>query len=88
MSEAFVIHLAREMFYTTIIVAAPLLGVSLVVGILISIFQAATSMNEMTLTFVPKLVTIFIVAVLVMPWMLETLRTFTINIFQLIPQMR
>ncbi len=56
MTEEFVIGIARDTFYTVFIVSAPVLLVSVVVGLLISIFQAATSISEMTLTFVPKII--------------------------------
>lgn len=85
MSEEMVVFLAREAFYYTLLVAGPLLLLSLVVGLVISIFQAATSISEQTLTFVPKLVVVFVVTVLVLPFMLANLKKFTIDLFQLIP---
>jgi len=67
MSEQYIVYLFRETFYTTLLVSAPVLVVSLVVGLLISIFQAATSIQEFTLTFVPKLIAVAIVLVLTLP---------------------
>ena len=55
MTEEVIIEILKEAFYTTFVILLPILGVSLVVGIIISIFQAATSIQEMTLTFVPKI---------------------------------
>ena len=85
MSEQFVVHVFREAFYTTLLVSAPVLTLSLVVGLLISVFQAATSIQEFTLTFVPKLVVVAIVTVLTLPWVIDVMVTFTTNLFQQIP---
>jgi flagellar biosynthetic protein FliQ len=88
MNEEMVIYIAREAFYNTILVAGPLLALALVIGLIISIFQAATSISEQTLTFVPKLIAVFIVAVLALPFMLGTLKTFTIEMISLIPTLQ
>jgi flagellar biosynthetic protein FliQ len=85
MTEQMVVYLFREAFYTTLLVSAPMLLLSLVVGLLIAIFQAATSIQEITLTFVPKIIIVAIVAVLTLPWMMEIMITFTLNIFSQIP---
>jgi len=85
MTEEFVIHIAREVFYIALLVSAPILGLSLVVGLIISIFQAATSIKEMTLTFVPKIIVVAIVAILTLPWMLDVVVSFTVNLFNMIP---
>jgi len=84
MTEEMVISIVREAFYYILLVSGPLLIVSLVVGLMISIFQAATSISEQTLTFVPKLIAVFIVSVLVLPFMISNLKTFTIEIFNMI----
>ena len=63
----------------------PVLLVSLVVGLLVSVLQAATQINEMTLTFIPKLLAMFLVLVLAGPWMLNTLVEYTTRLFQSIP---
>jgi flagellar biosynthesis protein FliQ len=86
-TEEFVIHLVREAFYTLILISSPVLLVSMVVGLVISIFQAATSIQEFTLTFVPKLIVIAIVLVIALPWMMETLLSFTITLFNQIPML-
>jgi len=85
MTEEFIIHLIRESFFTLIMIAAPVLITSMVIGLVISVFQAATSIQEFTLTFVPKLIVIAIVLVLTLPWMIETMLTFTITLFNQIP---
>jgi len=87
MSEDFIVHLFREAFYTAMLVSAPVLLSSLVVGLLVSVFQAATSLQEFTLTFVPKVVVIAIVIVITLPWMIDVMVTFTQNIFQQIPSL-
>lgn len=87
MTEEFVVQIVRDAFYYIMIIVGPLLLVSLVIGLIISIFQAATSISEQTLTFVPKLIAVFIVIVLLLPYMLTAMKTFTIEIFSLIAGM-
>lgn len=84
MNETMVISLVKDAFYYTIIIGGPILLVSLVVGLLISIFQAATSISEQTLTFVPKLIAIFLVIVLILPYIISKMKDFTIYIFNII----
>jgi flagellar biosynthetic protein FliQ len=64
-----------------VLLAGPLLAVSLVVGLVVSIFQAVTQVNEMTLTFVPKVIAIFAVLIVLGPWMLQMLLSYTANTF-------
>lgn len=85
MTEQFIIHLARETFFTALLISAPVLVASAVVGLIISIFQSATSINEMTLTFVPKLIVIAIVTVIALPWIIDVLVSFTRELFNQIP---
>ncbi len=87
MTEIMVVSLVKEAFYYTMLVAGPILLVSLIVGLIISIFQAATSISEQTLTFVPKLVAIFVVILLLLPFIITQLKDFTIRIFNLIQTM-
>ena len=77
MNEAEVLDIARDSMMTMLLVAAPMLLVGLVVGLLISIFQTLTHIQEMTLTFIPKIVAVFGALVLFMPWMLRELTEFT-----------
>ena len=84
MTEEIVIEIIKEAFFTTFIVILPVLGVSLVVGIIISIFQAATSIQEMTLTFVPKIVVTAVAIVIMLPFMADKMISFTLRIFELI----
>ncbi len=88
MTEAFVIGIARDAFYTVFIVSAPALIVSIVVGLLISIFQAATSINEMTLSFVPKIIAVGVVTILLLPFMMQKMFQFTQHIFNVIPNLK
>ncbi len=76
-----VVSLMSEAFYTTLIVLLPVLGVSLIFGILISIFQAATSIQEMTLTFVPKIILTAIAIVITLPFMADKVISLTYKIF-------
>ena len=68
-----VLDIARDAIYTIVIVSAPLLLVALIVGLIISIFQTVTSIQEQTLTFVPKILSVFLVMLLVGSWMMNTL---------------
>lgn len=81
MNESLVLALAKETLWVTFLVSAPLLGVTLVIGLVVSIFQAVTQINEMTLTFVPKIVGVFVALVIFGPWMLETVVSFTTVLF-------
>lgn len=71
-----IITIAKESIYTIIITAAPLLLISLIVGLVISIFQTVTSIQEQTLTFVPKIVAVFLGIMIFGPWMLDVLSGF------------
>jgi len=84
-SEQYVVYIVREAFYTTLLVSAPILLVSLVIGLVVSVIQAATSIQEFTLTFVPKLIGMAVVLVLTLPWMMDTMISFTMNLFNSIP---
>lgn len=88
MTEELVIAIVRDAFYYVLLISGPLLMLSLVVGLAVSIFQAATSISEQTLTFAPKVIVVFTVSVLVMPFMLSNLKAFTIELFNLIPGLK
>jgi flagellar biosynthetic protein FliQ len=85
MDTALVIELAQQTLWLTVLVSAPLLGVALVVGVLIGVIQAATSINEMTLSFIPKLLAMALALAVFGGWQLMTLMDFTRNLFQRIP---
>ncbi|MFC4355254.1 flagellar biosynthesis protein FliQ [Chryseomicrobium palamuruense] len=80
-----VIKLAEQSVYTVILLCAPLLLVALGVGLLVSIFQAMTQIQEQTLSFIPKILAVFISLVLFGPWMLTTIVDFTRNLFRELP---
>jgi flagellar biosynthetic protein FliQ len=81
MNEAVVLGLAKESLMTALLISAPILGASLVIGVVVSIIQAVTQVNEMTLTFVPKLVGVFVALLIFGPWMMETLTSFSAGLF-------
>ncbi|AQX54060.1 flagellar biosynthesis protein FliQ [Priestia flexa] len=81
MNGEFVISLAEKGVYTILIVCGPLLLLALVVGLLVSIFQATTQIQEQTLAFVPKIVAVLVGIVFFGPWMLSKMVSFTYNIF-------
>ena len=85
MDSAMVVDIGRQALWATLLVSAPLLGVALIVGLVIGIIQAATSINEMTLSFIPKVVCLSMALLLFGGWMLGTLVEFTRGIFQRIP---
>ncbi|MCB1784829.1 MAG: flagellar biosynthesis protein FliQ [Chromatiaceae bacterium] len=80
-----VVGLGRQAMEITILLAAPILLSSLVVGLIIAMFQAATQINEMTLTFVPKLMTIAVVLMTAGPWMLRQITGFMRQLVENIP---
>ena len=69
------------------LIASPMLGFGLLVGLIVSIFQAVTQINEMTLTFVPKIIAVAVAFALFMPWMLRLLVEFTIRLIQMFPDL-
>ena len=87
MTPTAVIELGRQAVEVTLMVSAPLFLAALATGLLISIFQAATQINEMTLSFVPKLVAIFVTLVLAGPWMITVLTDLMRRLFESIPSM-
>lgn len=81
MSENFVIGIIKDALQTGIMVAAPILLISIIVGLIVSIFQATTQIQEQTLTFVPKLIAVAVVGLVAGNWMLHQLVSFTERIF-------
>ncbi|WP_310598938.1 flagellar biosynthesis protein FliQ [Desulfobulbus sp.] len=80
MSPETVVHIGKKAVETILLTSAPMLIVALVVGLVISIFQAATQINEQTMTFVPKIVAVFITLLIFGPWIMDLLVTFTSGI--------
>ena len=87
MTPEMVLNLVRQALEVTILVSAPLLLTALVTGLLVSVFQAATQINEMTLSFIPKLLAIFLALVIAGPWMLGVMVDFTRRLILGIPGM-
>ncbi|WP_374240653.1 flagellar biosynthesis protein FliQ [Zoogloea sp.] len=87
MTPTTVIDLGRQALEITLLVSAPLFIAALVTGLIVSIFQAATQINEQTLSFVPKLIATFITLVLAGPWMITILTDFIRRLFESIPSM-
>ncbi len=85
MSEALVVDLGRQALQVALIVSFPLLAASLLVGIVVSVIQVATSLQEPTLTFVPKILTVAVVLLVAGGWMLRTLVDFTRQILTRMP---
>jgi len=85
MTPEFVISFAQEAIKVTILVSMPMLGLGLAVGLVISIFQAVTQIQEMTLTFVPKILIVLMALLYFAGWMLEQLMQFTTTIIEQIP---
>lgn len=85
MTPEFVIEFAKQAIILTILVSLPMLGLGLIAGLIISVFQAVTQIQEMTLTFVPKILAVFIGLLFAAPWMMEKLISFTTNIITNIP---
>ncbi|MFV1950751.1 MAG: flagellar biosynthesis protein FliQ [Nitrospinota bacterium] len=85
MTQEFIIGFGKEALLTTLLLSAPMLGFGLIVGVLVSIFQAVTSIQEMTLTFVPKILAVMLAMILFLPWMLQFMVGYTARLFMNIP---
>ena len=85
MTPEFVIEFAKQAMILSILLSLPMLGLGLIAGLIISVFQAVTQIQEMTLTFVPKILAVFIGLLFAAPWMMEKLMSFTTNIITNIP---
>jgi flagellar biosynthesis protein FliQ len=85
MDNGFVVEITNQAIKVTMMLAAPMLIGALVVGILVSLFQAVTQINEQTLSFIPKIVVIVIALVVLSPWMMETITSFTHELYTSIP---
>lgn len=77
MTEQFIVDFAMEAIKTTLLVSAPMLGFGLITGLVISIFQAVTSIQELTLTFIPKILAVFLALFLFFPWIMRIMMSFT-----------
>ncbi|MGL4604490.1 MAG: flagellar biosynthesis protein FliQ [Iodobacter sp.] len=87
MTPETVVTVIQRAMEVMVLLGGPLLLTALVVGLVVSIFQAATQINEASLSFIPKLLITFLVFILIGPWMIETAMDYTIRLFQSIPQL-
>jgi len=85
MSGDLVIQLAQQALMTVMLVAAPMLGLGLIVGLMVSVFQATTSINEQTLAFIPKIIAVFVAILIFGPWMLRIMVGFVTEVFVNLP---
>ena len=88
MTPELVVQLARRSFEATLLLAAPLLIASLIIGLMVSVFQAVTSINEATLAFAPKIVAVMVAMIIFFPWMMTYMSDFTREIYGMIANMR
>ena len=82
MTEELIMKLGQDTLKTTALLSAPMLGAALVVGLIVSVLQAITQINEATLTFIPKMIVIAAVLILAGPWMLDVISQFTVGLFE------
>lgn len=87
MNEQMVLDLGRQALVTTLMVAGPMLAAALLIGLLVSVFQAVTQINEMTMTFVPKIVGILVVGLVTLPWVLQVMLSFTRQVLTMIERL-
>lgn len=87
MNDQVVMELGRNAITVVLFLSAPLLGIALVVGLVVSVFQAVTQINEATLTFVPKIVAIFVAMAIFGPWMLSVMSSYTASLFDFLPSL-
>lgn len=84
MTPEFAIWICKETIFTAMLVAAPPLIAGLLIGLMVSLFQAATQINEMTLTFIPKIAIVMITMLVMLPWTFNVMLKFTRDIFTFI----
>lgn len=82
MDENLILFLGQEALKTTALVASPMLIGALVIGLVVSVFQAVTQINESTLTFIPKMAVVAVVIVVAAPWMIDVMSTYTLELFE------
>ena len=85
MDTQFIVELARNSIYTTLLVSSPMLILALIVGLSISILQSITQIQEMTLTFIPKIIAVAIALIIFLPWMITTVVSFASQLLSIIP---
>jgi len=86
MSPEMVVRVAKETIEITLYVSLPIMGVGLVVGLIVSLFQAVTQVHEMTLTFVPKIVAVLLSLLFLLPWMMQKMVSYTEQLITRLPE--
>ena len=86
MTQQFIVDFAMDSIKTTLLLAAPMLSFGLITGLAVSIFQAVTSIQEITLTFIPKILAVFLSILLFFPWLMQLMLTFTSNVLNNFPE--
>ena len=81
------IQIAREALLITLLLSAPMLGFGLIVGLIVSILQALTQVNEMTLSFIPKIIAVVLAFAIFLPWLMRIIMDFTIRLFTMMQSM-
>lgn len=87
MSHALIVDLARNMIMTALLIASPMLVVALAVGLVVSVIQAVTQIQEQTLSFVPKLVAVAATFIIALPWIIQIMVKYTSELFRSLPSM-
>lgn len=85
MTPEFVVGYARQAIEIALLISLPMLGIGLFVGVFVSVIQAATQIQEMTLSFIPKIISIFLALLIAFPWIMDKMVTYTTEIFLNIP---
>jgi len=86
-TEQMILDLGRQALITTLTVSGPMLAAALIIGLAVSLFQAVTQINEMTMTFVPKIVGILVTGLVLLPWMMRVMLSFTRQVFDLMARL-
>ncbi len=86
MTQQFIVDFAMDSIKTTLLLSAPMLGFGLITGLAVSIFQAVTSIQEITLTFIPKILAVFLSILLFFPWLMQLMLAFTSNVLNNFPE--
>ena len=87
MNELFALEMGRNALLMTVMLAAPMMGAALLVGLVVSVFQALTQINEQTLTFVPKILAVFVALLVTGPWLMSSIVNYAENLFTMLPAM-
>ncbi len=87
MTPEFAVELLKAMMFQAVMISVPILGVAMIIGLAISLFQAVTTIHEQTLTFVPKALGMVLLLVLMLPWILRSITQFSVAVLEKLPEM-